>query len=380
MYEDLLERGGTTTFTFIDLFAGIGGFRLGLESCGGRAVCSVEKDKFARQTYQAWFNDTPLEDICKIDPKDLPDHQILTAGFPCQPFSVAKRNYTPNDDRVNLFQEIIRIATHHHTPILILENVKGLLSHNKGQTFQNITEALNQVGYRVWYQVINSKHWVPQSRERIIFVCLHRDHYPDQEFQLMDLPEHNCRVTDVLEPDPDPTHTLYGKWDYIRDRARRGWGYNLVQDKQYANTITACYGSSPGRNLINQTVQDILEPNPDPRFTLTDHQWNYQQERKKKNKAAGKGFGYKLLDLNDVSNTITASYHKDGADALVPLEGRNPRRLTPREVARLMGFPDSLPIVVSNTQAYKQFGNAVVPQLIRHIGMSLIGSGLLASP
>lgn len=299
-------------FTFIDLFAGIGGFRIGFEKSGGRCLCSVEWDKYAQKTYQAWFGEKPLSDIRSIDPKDIPDHDIMLAGFPCQPFSIAgvsKKNSLGRDHgfkdqtQGTLFYNLATIAEIKRPPVLVLENVKNLLSHNKGATWNTIYSTLESLNYKIFYQVINGSNYVPQNRERIFIVCF--DKYIFGETPPFKFP---------VPPKDKPK------------------------------------------------LKNILEKKPDSKFTLSDHLWSYLQNYAKSHREKGNGFGYGLADINGKTRTLSARYYKDGSEILIPqYNGKNPRRLTPRETARLMGFSDELPIVVSDTQAYKQFGNAVIP-------------------
>jgi DNA (cytosine-5)-methyltransferase 1 len=308
-------------FTFIDLFAGIGGFRLGLESIGGKCVFSCEVDKHAAKTYEAWYGDNPLGDVTQLNPLDVPDHDILTGGFPCKSFSIAgvsqrvgtnKPHGFDDKDTGHLFFEIIRILKVKCPPVVLLENVKNLRSHNQGRTFSTIQKKLGELGYKVFYEVIDAKYYVPQHRERIIIVGLRKDVFGEEiNFEF---PNH-----DKLEP---------------------------------------------------KKLKSILEENPDPAYTLPDGTWAYLQRRKQTNIDNGKGFGYSLANPEGITRTLSARYGKDGAEILIKQSG-NPRKLTTRETARLMGFPDHLPIVVSKTQAYKQFGNAVVPLIIKAVGLKI---------
>lgn len=301
-------------FTFIDLFAGIGGMRLGLEQAGGRCLFSSESDKYAQKTYRTWFADPPHGDITKIVPSTIPDHDVLAAGFPCQPFSIAgvsKKNSLGHDhgfkDQIQgtLFFSVATIAEIKRPPILLLENVKNLLSHDGGRTWKVIVSTLEKLHYRVFAKVLDAKGYVPQHRERIFVVCFDRHLFGDDPpFQF-----------------PTPPST-----DKIR-------------------------------------FKEILQPEADGRYTLSDHLWEYLQSYAKRHKAKGNGFGFGLADPNGTVRTLSSRYYKDGSEILIPQKNKNPRRLTPREAARLMGFDDSLPIVVSDTQAYRQFGNAVVPPL-----------------
>ena len=312
-----------TPFTFIDLFAGIGGFRIGLERAGGRCVFTSEWDKHSQKTYRAWFGDVPHGDIRAIDPASIPDHQVLAAGFPCQPFSIAgvsKKNSLGRahgfkcDTQGTLFYNVATIAEVKRPAILLLENVKNLLSHDKGRTFEVISEALDSLDYAMRYQVIDASAWVPQHRERIFLVCFDRQRFgPSPAFQF---------------PTPPVPHLK---------------------------------------------VRDILELQPEPKYTLSDALWSYLQEYAKRHREKGNGFGFGLTNLDGISRTLSARYYKDGSEILIPQgDGKNPRRLTPREAARLQGFDDELKIVVSDTQAYRQFGNAVVPPVVESVAREAV--------
>jgi len=303
---------------FIDLFAGIGGMRLAFEANGGKCVYSSEWNKYSQETYKANFGDEPDGDITQVDAANIPDHEILVAGFPCQPFSIAgvsKKNSlgraTGFEDKTQgtLFFDVCRILKAKRPNAFMLENVKNLTSHDKGNTFRVIKEALEELDYQIFYQVIDGQAFVPQHRERIIIVGFDRKRYgQDIDFKF-----------DITPVEPKPT------------------------------------------------VKDILESNVDSKYTLTDKLWNYLQAYAQKHKEAGNGFGYGIAPLDGVSRTLSARYFKDGSEILIAQEGKNPRRLTPRECARLQGFPDDFKIVVSDTQAYKQFGNSVVVPLMTNI-------------
>lgn len=311
-------------FTFIDLFAGIGGMRLGLEKCGGRCLFSCEWDRQAQRTYQTWFGELPAGDIREIDPKSIPDHDVLAAGFPCQPFSIAgvskKRSLGRHDGfrdetQGTLFFHLAEIIESKRPPVILLENVKNLRTHDSGKTWKVIRSTLEDLDYTLFDRTIDAAPWVPQHRERIFIVGFDQRVFgesPSFEFP-------------TSPPKPAPR------------------------------------------------FRDILDQDPPPRYVLTDHLWSYLQAYAKKHRAAGNGFGFGMTDLNGVSRTLSARYHKDGSEILIPRgANRNPRRLTPREAARLMGFPDELPIVVSDTQAYRQFGNAVVPKVVEAIGRGIV--------
>lgn len=311
-------------FKFIDLFAGIGGIRLAYQNLGGKCVFSSEWNNFAKKTYEANFGEVPFGDITQISEENIPDHDILLAGFPCQPFSIAgvsKKNALGrshgflDETQGTLFFDIARILKHKKPKAFMLENVKNLVSHDKGNTFKVIKNTLIELGYSIHYQVLNSKHFVPQNRERILIIGFRKDIFNEEEnFKFPKLPE--------------PT-------------------------KQF---------------------REILEEKIDPKYTLSDKLWNYLQEYAKKHKAKGNGFGFGMTDLNGISRTISARYYKDGSEILIPQDGLNPRRLTPRECARLQGFPDNFIIPVSDNQAYRQFGNSVTVPLIQAVGKELVKS------
>lgn len=313
-----------TGFTFIDLFAGIGGFRIALEDLGGKCEFSSEWNRFSRETYRANFGDVPAGDIREIDAESIPDHDILAAGFPCQPFSIAGVSKKKSLGRPhgfldelqgNLFFEIARILSVKRPRAFILENVKNLEHHDGGRTFRIIRDTLtDRLGYHIFWRNVDASAFVPQHRERIIIVGFNGDTYPDPAFRFPDIPAGTCRIADILESD--------------------------VPSK----------------------------------YTLTDNLWNYLQGYAEKHRARGNGFGFGLVDpaKNRITRTLSARYHKDGSEILIKQEGRNPRRLTPRECARLMGFPDSFIIPVSDTQAYRQFGNAVVPDVVKAVAVQVL--------
>ncbi len=313
----------STPFKFIDLFAGIGGFRLGLERVGGRCCFTSEWDKHAQKTYRAWFGEVPQGDIREVDPKSIPDHDLLAAGFPCQPFSIAgvskkkslgREHGFKDKTQGTLFFHIANIADVKRPPVMILENVKNLLSHDKKRTWHMIKSTLEELEYRVFHKVIDAAGWVPQHRERIFIVCFDKHVFGSN--------------LDFHFPEPP--------------------------------------------NSAKHRFRSILDKKPDGKYTLSDHLWEYLQRYAESHKAKGNGFGYGLTSLEGVSRTLSARYYKDGSEVLIPQRGQNPRRLTPREAARLMGFDDSLEIVVSDTQAYKQFGNAVVPKVVEAVARQII--------
>ena len=305
-------------FKFIDLFAGIGGMRIAYESVGGKCVYSNEWNKFSQQTYKANFDEIPDGDITKVDETSIPDHDILVAGFPCQPFSIAgvsKKNSlgraTGFEDKTQgtLFFDVCRIIKAKRPKAFMLENVKNLESHDKGKTFKIIKESLDELDYEVFYKVLDGQNFVPQHRERIIIVGFDRKRYgTDIEFEFKLTPRN-----------PKPV------------------------------------------------LSDILEKDVDIKYTLSDKLWAYLQNYAAKHRAKGNGFGYGIARPDGITRTLSARYYKDGSEILIEQKGKNPRRLTPRECARLQGFPDDFKIVVSDGQAYKQFGNSVVVPLIANV-------------
>jgi DNA (cytosine-5)-methyltransferase 1 len=328
------------TFSFIDLFAGIGGIRLGFESIGGKCVFTSEWNNYSKKTYQEWFKTTEDEkehcfigDIVSYPAERIPNHDVLLAGFPCQPFSIAgvsKKNSLGHSHgfecatQGTLFFDVARIIKAKHPKVFMLENVKNLLSHDKGNTFKVIHDTLkNELGYHIDWKVIDARSWVPQHRERIIIVGF-------QE-------KVNFSWDDLAIPFVTPTleeilHSENGLEDY----------------------------ESPFTLGSKATVND--------KYILTDHLWQYLQNYAAKHKAKGNGFGYGLFTSTDVARTLSARYYKDGSEILISRgKKKNPRRLTPRECARLMGFEDKFKIVVSDTQAYRQFGNSVVVPVIKAV-------------
>jgi DNA (cytosine-5)-methyltransferase 1 len=306
--------------TFIDLFAGIGGFRIAFESLNCECVFSSEWNKFSQQTYKDNFGDIPEGDIQKIESKNIPDHDILVGGFPCQPFSIAgvtKHNSLGTNHGFNhptqgtLFFEIVRLLKDKSPQAFLLENVKNLLSHDKGKTFKIMEKTLTEeLGYYLYYQVIDAALLLPQHRERIFLV---------------------------------------GFKEPIK--------FNFPQIKP-----------------LNTKIKDILESDVDSKYTLSDHLWQYLQNYAAKHKAKGNGFGFGLVNLEGKTRTLSARYYKDGSEILIPQRGKNPRKLTPRECARLQGFPDSFKITVSDTRAYQQFGNSVAVPIVKVIAKEIINS------
>lgn len=310
-------------YTFIDLFAGIGGMHIAYASAGARCVYSNEWNKYSQQTYYANFGIQPDDDITKVIAEDIPDHDILVAGFPCQPFSIAgvskKQSLgraTGFEDKTQgtLFFDVCRILKAKRPKAFMLENVKNLCSHDRGRTFKVIQESLAELNYKVFYQILDGKTYVPQHRERIVIV-----------------------------------------------------GFDM---ERYGENIDFEFALEPGER--QPIMRDILETNVSDKYTLSDKLWTYLQNYAAKHKAAGNGFGYGIAPLDGVSRTISARYYKDGSEILIAQEGKNPRRLTPRECARLQGFPDSFKIPVSDTQAYKQFGNSVVVPLMTEVAKLVV--------
>lgn len=303
-------------YTMIDLFAGIGGTRLGFHLTGRtRSVFSSEIDKFAVKTYRANFGDIPFGDITQIHENDIPDHDILVGGFPCQAFSQAGKKLGFEDTRGTLFFEIARIINTKRPKAFLLENVRNLLSHDKGNTYKVIENTLKELNYAVYLLVYKAKDFgVPQNRERIYIV-----------------------------------------------------GFDKTQVPNFNSFV------SPVPPCIQTSVGMILESYVDDKYTISETLWAGHQRRKVENKKNGKGFGYSLFDASSpYTNTISARYYKDGSEILIAQDGKPPRKLTPREAARLQGFPDNYIIPVSDTQAYKQFGNSVAVPVINAIATEII--------
>ena len=314
------------TFTFIDLFAGIGGFRIAMQKQGGLCVFSSEWNEYAQKTYQANFGELPFGDITKESTKRFipKKFDVLCAGFPCQPFSIAgvsKKNSlgraTGFQDKTQgtLFFDVADIINRHRPKAFYLENVKNLVSHDKGNTFRVIRETLEELDYSLYYQVMDGKSFTPQHRERIMIVGFDKRRYHGKEH----------------------------------------FEFPLLGDPV-------------------MKIKDILIPDPDPKYTLSDKLWSYLQDYAKKHKEKGNGFGYGLVDLDGISRTLSARYYKDGSEILIPQgTGMNPRKLTPRECARLMGYSDDFIIdKVSDVQIYHQMGNSVVVPLITAVSEQLV--------
>ncbi len=316
------------SFTFVDLFAGIGGLRRAMESAGGRCVFTSEWDRYAQKTYLANYPDNrPIAgDIREVAEDDIPAHDVLVAGFPCQPFSIAgvsKKNALgrlhgfQDETQGTLFFDVLRILKHHRPAAFLLENVKNLKSHDKGRTFAVIRRKLEEeLGYAIHTRIIDAGHFVPQHRERIVIVGF-RDPVPFR-FEDMALPAYGAhRLKTILHPE------------------------NGIE------TPEGHFTAGPDAKVSEK-------------YTLTDKLWQYLQDYAAKHRAKGNGFGFGLVGPGDIARTLSARYYKDGSEILIRRgAGQNPRRLTPRECARLMGYDDSFRIPVSDTQAYRQFGNSV---------------------
>jgi DNA (cytosine-5)-methyltransferase 1 len=328
-----------TTFRFVDLFAGIGGIRLGLQRSGGECVFSVEIDRHARRTYEVNFGQVDAWDVRTLDPNSLPAFDVLAAGFPCQPFSIAGVSKKASLGRLhgfddaasgNLFFEIIRIAESAKPKVLFLENVKNLRSHDRGRTFEVILREIRRLGYTPWNDVIDASYWVPQRRERTFIIAVQADGIDGSDLRFNRAP---------LGPAP--------------------------------------------------TLRTILEPEVSDRYVLSEALWTYLQAYAVKHRAAGNGFGYRLYGPDEVAGTLSARYYKDGSEILITTGSDRPRRLTPVECGRLMGFPNprriddgelfrgrnalsgEFLIPVSDRQAYKQFGNSVVVPVVEHLGLQV---------
>lgn len=339
-------------FRFIDLFAGIGGLRRGFDAIGGTCVCTAEWDRFAQATYRANYrHDGPdhifLGDITKADAADIPAHDVLLAGFPCQPFSIAGVSKKNSLGRLHgfrdaaqgtLFFDVARIIDHHRPKVILLENVKNLLSHDGGKTFAVIRATLEQeLGYDISVRVIDARSFVPQHRERIFIAGVRRDLGITIDLSSMVLPNpaSGPRLGSILHPED---------------------------------------GSEPAEVGFTDATGRV-----DGRYILSNKLWQYLQGYAEKHRLKGNGFGFGLTGPDDVTRTLSARYHKDGSEILVSRGiGHNPRRLTPRECARLMGFdqPDGAAFIlpVSDTQAYRQFGNAVVVPVVERVATHLAAS------
>lgn len=339
-----LKDESTGNFRFIDLFAGIGGIRLGFEAFGGECVFTSEWNDFSKKTYiENYGSHHPfIGDIVPFPAVDVPDHDVLLGGFPCQPFSIAgvsKKNSLGRPHgfecttQGTLFFDVARIIATKRPKAFLLENVKNLLSHDKGNTFEVILHTLrNELGYEVHYRVIDGKHFTPQHRERIIIVGFREK--TSFSWDDLQLPYEAPRLGSILHKTDGSEPLLLSDGDRFFDHD-------------------------------SQVVQ--------PKYTLTPKLWEYLQAYAEKHRAAGNGFGFGLAYPDSVTRTLSARYYKDGSEILV-WQGnkKRPRRLTPRECARLMGFPDTFKIPVSDTQAYRQFGNSVVVPVMREVARIMV--------
>lgn len=356
LYDDCpfkQQESNDYKFSFIDLFAGIGGIRLPFQELGGKCLFTSEWDKFAQKTYAANFGEVPSGDITKIAAKAIPDHDILLAGFPCQAFSQAGLRKGFNDTRGTMFFEIQKILVEKRPKAFLLENVKQLKGHDKGNTLKTILNILegNNIGhipddiplseeakealssklnYQVFYKVLRAADFgVPQNRERIFIIGFDRDYFDHIDFNnLFKWPQPPCiptKLGDILQTD------------------------NELDDK----------------------------------YTISEKLWDGHQRRKKEHAQKGNGFGYSLFNSNsEYTNTLSARYYKDGSEILIDQSelGKRPRKLTPRECARLQGFPDNYIInAVSDGQMYKQFGNSVTVPVVRAVAKQLLAAFTLAN-
>ena len=297
----------------IDLFAGVGGIRLGFEKVfkdNINFVFSSEIDKFSKITYESNYNETPHGDITQIEANDIPPFDILLAGFPCQPFSNAGLKKGFNDTRGTLFFDITRIVEYHKPKVLFLENVKGFKNHDKGNTFKVVKKTLEELGYSVFTDVLNAKYFgLPQNRERIYIIA-----FLDNDI----------------------------KFEFPKSLKKK------------------------------VKLGDILEKNVDTKYTISDKLWAGHQRRKLEHKKKGNGFGYSIFtEESEYTSTISARYYKDGSEILIKQKDKNPRKLSPREAGRLQGFPNSFKIPVSDTQAYRQFGNSVAIPVIEALAKNI---------
>lgn len=340
----VIREQRSADFTFIDLFAGIGGIRLGFEEAGGQCVFTSEWDRFAQKTYVENFGEDHdiAGDITLVDAEDVPDHDVLLAGFPCQPFSLAgvsKKNALGRPHgfecttQGTLFFDVQRIIAAKRPKAFLLENVKNLVSHDGGNTFRVIMDVLErQLGYVVRPMVVDGRRFVPQHRQRILLVGFQADVGFDWEKILARMPTvaDGPKLSSILHPEDGSEVDVDGQ------------RYLLPDGK-------------------------VLK-----KFVLTDRLWEYLQNYAEKHRQAGNGFGCSVVGPSDTSRTLSARYYKDGSEILISRGSRkNPRRLTPRECARLMGYPDTFHIPVSDTRAYRQFGNSVVVPLIVEVAKAM---------
>lgn len=325
-----LKPNETPSFTFIDLFAGIGGVRLGFQQAGGACVFSSEFDKHAQATYEKNHGEYPFGDITMINPSHIPDHDVLLAGFPCQPFSHAGLKGGITDTRGTLFYNIAQILEIKRPKFALLENVRGLISHDKGYTLKVILNSLTNMGYscNIPKEIIRNgaTKEVQELAKKMVLKSID-----------FGIPQNRQRIYIVL------------------------WQDGLIDKFEYPEPLN-----------IKTRVGDILEDTPDPKLTISNRLWEGHQRRKAQNKTDGKGFGYGIVNVDSpYTNTISARYYKDGSEVLVYQENDNPRKLSPREAARLQGFPEEFEPSNSNVQAYKQFGNSVTVNVIREIALKI---------
>lgn len=334
-----LTASGTQSFKFIDLFAGVGGIRMGFEAEGGECVFTSEWNEYSKKTYiENYGSDHPfVGDIVPFPAEDVPDHDVLLGGFPCQPFSIAgvsKKNSLGRPHgfecttQGTLFFDVARMIATKRPAAFLLENVKNLLSHDKGNTFKVILQTLrDELGYDVHYKVIDGSHFTPQHRERIIIVGFREK--TGFSWDDLQLPTEKPRLASILHKTDGSEPVL--PWD--------------------------------GGRFFDHEKNDVQA-----KYTLTANLWDYLQKYAAKHKAAGNGFGFGMAFPDSITRTLSARYYKDGSEILVYQgKSKRPRRLTPRECARLMGFPDTFNIPVSDTQAYRQFGNSVVMPVMREV-------------
>jgi DNA (cytosine-5)-methyltransferase 1 len=315
----------TSDFKFIDLFAGIGGFHQAFSNVGGKCVMACDWNEPSRKTYEANYGITPLGDIQQIMGGQLPEFDILCGGFPCQPFSIAgvskkqslgRKHGFEDEKQGNMFFEIIRLIQAKRPKVMYLENVKNLLSHDKGHTWHVIHNTLQENNYAVFYQIVDGSYYVPQKRQRVFIICFDKSVFPDIQF---DFPKY------------------------------------------------------PTKRKVE--LRDIIESNVDQKYTLSDKLWTYLQKHKENSAKKGNGFGFGLIYPNkdDSTRTMSARYYKDGSEILIYQgEDKNPRRLTPTEARKLFGYPDDFVIPVSDSQAYRQFGNSVIVPAITHIAEQIV--------
>ena len=334
------EDDSSAEFTFIDLFAGIGGMRAGFKAAGGRCVFTSEWNPFAQKTYRANYglDEAVAGDITVVEASDIPDHDVLLAGFPCQPFSIAgvsKKNALGRPHgfecvtQGTLFFDVARIISEKRPKAFLLENVKNLVSHDKGNTFRVIRETLEkELGYHIQTKVIDGQSFVPQHRERILIVGF---------------------------------------------REQTGFSFDEYRRPKTGPKLGSILHPEDGTEKVEDPFTIGAKAKVNPKYILTEKLWAYLQAYAEKHRKAGNGFGFGLVTPDSVTRTLSARYYKDGSEILVSRgKGNPPRRLTPRECARLMGYPDSFRIPVSDTQAYKQFGNSVIVPVIKELARTML--------